>query len=165
VQIEALPSVLVLHLKRFLYDATADGEVKISKHVQFAPELEIPLGTVLLFISPPCWPRLKFPCGLVYPEIMTPVTGRSAESAHYKLYGVLYHHGGSTHGGHYTVDVLHQNGDNGSGETWLHIDDAAVSTVRHEDVFGDDNNEQVDDRCAHMLFYCHVSPTQTQCSM
>ena len=45
VLIEALPPVLVLHLKRFLYDADTGGVVKISKPVQFSPELEIPLGT------------------------------------------------------------------------------------------------------------------------
>jgi ubiquitin carboxyl-terminal hydrolase 10 len=42
--IEALPPVLVLHLKRFLYDTAACGVVKIGKPVQFSPELEIPLG-------------------------------------------------------------------------------------------------------------------------
>ena len=47
VLVEALPSVLVLHLKRFLYDVATDGIVKINKHVQFAPELEIPFGTTL----------------------------------------------------------------------------------------------------------------------
>jgi hypothetical protein len=55
VQIEALPSVLVLHLERFLYDAAADGIVKISKPVQFPPELEIPLGksfSTFSFVSP-----------------------------------------------------------------------------------------------------------------
>jgi ubiquitin carboxyl-terminal hydrolase 10 len=46
VLIEALPPVLVLHLKRFLYDAATNGINKISKPVQFAPELEIPLGTI-----------------------------------------------------------------------------------------------------------------------
>jgi hypothetical protein len=51
VLIEALPSVLVLHLKRFLYDVVADGIVKVSKPVQFAPELEIPLGTSFSFVS------------------------------------------------------------------------------------------------------------------
>jgi hypothetical protein len=59
VQIEALPSVLVLHLNRFVYDAAADGVVKISKPVLFAPELEIPLGTMLSFISPVS--RLRIP--------------------------------------------------------------------------------------------------------
>ena len=45
VHIEHLPPVLVLHLKRFLYDVVTDGTTKINKHVQFPPELEIPLGT------------------------------------------------------------------------------------------------------------------------
>jgi ubiquitin carboxyl-terminal hydrolase 10 len=53
VLIEALPPVLVLHLKRFLYDVDADGIVKIKKHVQFGQELGIPLRTVFSFV-PPC---------------------------------------------------------------------------------------------------------------
>ena len=52
VLIEVLPPVLVLHLKRFLYDVVAGSIVKFSKPVQFAPELEIPLGT-----SSPSFPR------------------------------------------------------------------------------------------------------------
>jgi ubiquitin carboxyl-terminal hydrolase 10 len=51
VLIEALPSALVLHLKRFLYDVAADGIVKVSKPVQFAPKLEIPLGTIFSLVS------------------------------------------------------------------------------------------------------------------
>jgi ubiquitin carboxyl-terminal hydrolase 10 len=52
VLIEVLPSVLVLHLKRFLYDVAAGGIVKINKPVQFAPELVIPLGTKFSLVSP-----------------------------------------------------------------------------------------------------------------
>ena len=44
VLIEALPPVLVLHLNRVRYDATAGGITKIGKMIQFGPELEIPLG-------------------------------------------------------------------------------------------------------------------------
>jgi ubiquitin carboxyl-terminal hydrolase 10 len=95
------------------------------------------------------------------PEIMAPVAGKSAERVHYKLYGVLYHHGESAGSGHYTVDVLHPNGDSGSDEAWLHIDDEAVSAVGHEDVFGGHDSERVDDRCAYILFYCRTGPTQT----
>lgn len=51
VQIEAFPSVLVIHLNRFLHDAAADGTAKISKPVRFAPELETPLGTIFSFVS------------------------------------------------------------------------------------------------------------------
>ncbi|KAH9987821.1 hypothetical protein BJV77DRAFT_770711 [Russula vinacea] len=134
VLIETLPPILVLHLKRFLYDAAADGIVKISKPVRFAPEFEIPLETI------------------------ASVSGKSVEPARYKLYGVLYHHGESADSGHYTVDVLHPNEDSSGGDGWLHIDDEAVRVVRPEDVFGVHDNEQVDDRCAYMLFYCHTTP-------
>ena len=90
---------------------------------------------------------------------MAPVAGKSAEPAHYKLYGVLYHHGESAGGGHYTVDVLHPNGDSGSGEVWLHIDDEAVSAVQHDgEMFGVHDNERMDDQCAYMLFYCRTAP-------
>ncbi|KAH9998245.1 hypothetical protein BJV77DRAFT_1156551 [Russula vinacea] len=109
VKIEVLPPILVLQLKRFLYDVAADGIVKINKYVQFAPELEIPL------------------------EIMAPDAEKPAEPVHYKLYGVLYHHGESADSWHYSVDVLHQNGCSDSGEAWLHIDDEVVRALRHED--------------------------------
>jgi hypothetical protein len=46
--IEALPPILVLHLKRFRYDddAAAGGITKIGKFIRFGPDLEIPLGTI-----------------------------------------------------------------------------------------------------------------------
>ena len=154
--IEALPPVLVLHLKRFLY-----GIVKISKPIQFAPVLRIPHGTIFTFISL-SQPRLRIPRGLACPEIMAPpIAGKTAEPVHYKLYGVLYHHGESAGSGYYTVDVLHRNEDSGSGEGWLHIDDEVVSTVRHEEVFGSDDDEHVDNRCAYMLFYGRTAPAWT----
>jgi hypothetical protein len=33
--------------------------------------------------------------------------------------------------------------------------------VQHEDVFGGHDSERADDRCAYMLFYCRIAPTQT----
>ena len=80
---------------------------------------------------------------------MAPVSG-SWEPAQCELYGVLCHHGESAGSGYYTVDVLHQNEDGDSGEVWLHIDDEAVSAVRHEDMIGSHDNQRVgsDDWCA-----------------
>jgi ubiquitin carboxyl-terminal hydrolase 10 len=74
------------------------------------------------------------------PDIMAPAAaGKPALSARYTLYGVLYHHGPSAIGGHYTVNVLHQSSSDGSGggdsDDWLHIDDEIVSAVRHEDIW------------------------------
>jgi len=138
VLIEALPPVLVLHLNRVRYDAAAGGIIKIGKFIQFSPELEIPL------------------------DIMSPNAQRPSKLPHYKLYGVLYHHGESAGGGHYTVDILHRNGDGDTGEVWLHIDDEAVSPMRHEDVFGGRGDERAgDERCAFLLFYCRTSPIST----
>ena len=88
---------------------------------------------------------------------MASVDGESAEPVHYKLYGVLYHHGESAGSGHYTVDVLHPNGDSGDREAWLHVDDETVGAVQH----GIADNERMDDRCAYMLFYCRSAPTRT----
>jgi ubiquitin carboxyl-terminal hydrolase 10 len=41
VLIEALPPILVLHLKRFLYDTSVRGVEKVGKQVRFAEELEV----------------------------------------------------------------------------------------------------------------------------
>ena len=41
VLIESLPPILVLHLKRFLYDTQVGDVVKIGKPISFTPELEI----------------------------------------------------------------------------------------------------------------------------
>ncbi|KAI0323994.1 hypothetical protein GY45DRAFT_1375902 [Cubamyces sp. BRFM 1775] len=44
VLIEALSPVLILHMKRFLYDAKVDDVVKVSKQVAFPPKLEMGFG-------------------------------------------------------------------------------------------------------------------------
>ena len=92
---------------------------------------------------------------------MVPSAGKSTKPMMpYKLYGVLYHHGESTDRTHYTVDVLHQNGESSDGETWLHIYDEMVSVVRDEDVFGGQESERVDNGCVYMLFYCRTAPAK-----
>jgi ubiquitin carboxyl-terminal hydrolase 10 len=44
VLIEALPNILVLHMKRFCYDTNVGGVVKVAKQVRFGPELEVGNG-------------------------------------------------------------------------------------------------------------------------
>ncbi|KAF5364681.1 hypothetical protein D9758_005578 [Tetrapyrgos nigripes] len=133
--IEGLPPILVLHMKRFLYDVSVGGVVKVGKQVQFGPELVI--GS----------------------DIMASTT-KKPHTTKYKLFGAIYHHGISASGGHYTLDVLHPNrfpSSNASAkpkEGWIRIDDELVSDVRHEDVFGEP--EKDDPRCAYLLFYRRV---------
>jgi hypothetical protein len=64
VQIETLPRVLVLHLKRFVYDAAVDGIIKISKPVHFTPELEVSHGTIFSFFFLPTPVKAKNPLRL-----------------------------------------------------------------------------------------------------
>ncbi|KAL6301832.1 hypothetical protein BKA93DRAFT_919454 [Sparassis latifolia] len=128
--IESLPPVLILHLKRFHYDTNVGDVVKIGKQIAFGPDLEIG------------------------PDLIAP-TRRTTHPIKYQLFGVLYHHGQSAHGGHYTLDVLHPNRDlsDRPRQAWIRIDDELVSDVRPEDVF---NGMDRDDRCAYLLFYRRV---------
>ncbi len=159
--VEVLPPVLVIHLKRSLYDPTVGGAIKIRKHIQFTPDLEIPPGTSSLFLSHHGEPILTIHRGFVGLDITAPIAQKStgAQPGSYTLYGILYHHGVLVSGGHYTVDVLHPNGNGGDGEGWLHIDDEAVSAVRREDVFGGHDNGNADDRCPYLLFYRRATST------
>ena len=93
---------------------------------------------------------------------MVPNAQPPSEPPHYKLYGVLYHHGDSAGNGHYTVDVLHRNGEGDTGGAWLHIDDEAVTRMRHEDVFREQGTKRAaEERCAYLLFYCRTSAIGT----
>ncbi|KZT71339.1 cysteine proteinase [Daedalea quercina L-15889] len=125
--IELLPPVLVLHLKRFHYDTNVGDVVKIGKQVAYGPELDIS------------------------PDLVAP-TRRTAQSVKYQLFGVLYHHGQSASGGHYTLDVLHPNRDltDRPRAAWIRIDDELVSDIRPDDVFG---GLEQNERCAYLLFY------------
>lgn len=106
--IESLPPVLILHLKRFQYDNTG-GTQKIWKKVGYPLELEIPK------------------------EVFAPqkrgglnVQGGAPK---YRLISVVYHHGKSAAGGHYTVDILRQD-----EREWVRVDDTIIRRIRPDDV-------------------------------
>ncbi|KAF9418019.1 hypothetical protein BGZ76_004458 [Entomortierella beljakovae] len=99
--IEQVPPVLVIHLKRFIYK---DGSTqKLLKQVGYKATLNL------------------------QPEIISP-SRRPSSAIPYKLFGVVYHHGRSAAGGHYTCDVLRQN------DEWLHIDDTNITNISENDV-------------------------------
>jgi len=100
--IEKLPPILILHLKRFVYDG--DGIKKVWKKIGYPLSLEIPL------------------------DVLSPLQ-RGSVSPQYQLFGVIYHHGTSATGGHYTADVLLQD-----GRTWLNLDDTKLKWVSASDV-------------------------------
>lgn len=107
--IESLPPVLILHLKRFQFDAEG-GTIKIWKKIGYPLELEIPRDVLS---------RQK----------RNHILGDNASLPKYRLSAVVYHHGKNASGGHYTVDVRRQD-----GREWIRIDDTVIRRVRSEDV-------------------------------
>ncbi|KAK4609412.1 putative ubiquitin carboxyl-terminal hydrolase 3 [Fulvia fulva] len=106
--VETLPPVLVLHLKRFQYDSSG-GTQKIWKKIGYPLDLEIPK------------------------EVFAPAKragmGDTKPLPKYRLTAVVYHHGKSAAGGHYTVDVLRQD-----SREWVRMDDTIIRRIRPEDV-------------------------------
>ncbi|KAL8712864.1 MAG: hypothetical protein Q9220_003072 [cf. Caloplaca sp. 1 TL-2023] len=108
VTIETLPQVLILHLKRFQYD-NAGGTQKI-------------------------WKKIGYPLDFDMPKEVFAQHRRGGILAHgglpkYRLIGVVYHHGKTASGGHYTVDVRRQD-----GREWIRLDDTSICRIRTEDV-------------------------------
>ncbi|CAO3644989.1 unnamed protein product [Cunninghamella blakesleeana] len=121
IYLENLPSVLMLHVKRFVFD-NVGGVQKLRKQVAYSSKMSI------------------------HPEWMA----RSSTPVTYQLFGVVYHHGTSAGGGHYTCDIKRQNGE------WLHIDDTNIIPVKEEDVIVTEQNtrtSELTDQNAYILFY------------
>ncbi|CAK7233107.1 hypothetical protein SEUCBS140593_008491 [Sporothrix eucalyptigena] len=106
--IEDLPPVLILHLKRFQFDWQVNGTVKIWKKVGYPLDLEIPREI---------FSRTKRNMLLSKPL------------PKYRLNAVVYHHGKQASGGHYTVDVLRED-----GREWIRLDDTVIRRIRREEV-------------------------------
>jgi ubiquitin carboxyl-terminal hydrolase 10 len=107
--IETLPPVLILHLKRFHYDNNTKRTEKI-------------------------WKKIGYPLELEMPKEVFPQQVRTRMAAHggipkYRLTGVIYHHGKNANGGHYTVDLRRQDGNE-----WIRLDDTLIRRIRSEDV-------------------------------
>ncbi|OXB54581.1 hypothetical protein ASZ78_016114 [Callipepla squamata] len=123
VTLEELPPVLVLHLKRFVYEKTG-GCQKLIKNIEYPVDLEISKE-------------------LLSPGVKSKIFKGQRT---YRLFAVVYHHGNSATGGHYTTDVF-QIGLNG----WLRIDDQAVKVIHQYQVV-----KPSAERTAYLLYYRRV---------
>ncbi|KAL7635657.1 UNVERIFIED_CONTAM: hypothetical protein RMT77_013474 [Armadillidium vulgare] len=100
VMFEDLPRVLILQLKRFIYDN--GGLQKVTKRLQFPIDLEITKDL-----------------------LSTNSRGRfSASQRKYRLFAIVNHEGKEANKGHYVADVFH-NGYN----CWLRYDDSNVKSI------------------------------------
>jgi ubiquitin C-terminal hydrolase len=176
--IDQMPSVMIIHLKRFLYSGTlatsldtadsastasptpaaasistnddhvnttndeTNGIGKLRKRVQYKHLFTLPQECILLVVK-------KQQQGL---------------ARTYRLIGVVYHHGSSTDGGHYTCDVLRRSlvfdedeelaRKKVDGE-WIRIDDTQVQPVDRDEVF----NGEEGSKTAYILVYQKLERT------
>jgi ubiquitin carboxyl-terminal hydrolase 10 len=79
--IESLPPILVLHLKRFLYDTQVGDVVKVGKPISFTPELEIDPSMFQWSGYSALYPLILVSIGLVS------VGHRQSQKIKYKLFG------------------------------------------------------------------------------
>merc|ERR1711994_1181234 len=97
--LDELPSVLILHLKRFIYDDS--GSQKLLKNIDFPVDLEIPKEILSNNSKNKYHPKQRS----------------------YKLFAVVYHNGKEASLGHYVTDVYH------AGLGWLHCDDNLIKSM------------------------------------
>ncbi|CCF56535.1 hypothetical protein KAFR_0B02370 [Kazachstania africana CBS 2517] len=132
--IDKLPEVLLIQLKRFSFVSNVgksndmtnynayNGRIeKIRKKINYGHELIIPSESVS--------------------------SNATMSNREYSLTGVIYHHGLSPDGGHYTADVLHSE-----SKKWYRIDDVNINELEEDDVLkgGEEDN---DSRTAYILMY------------
>lgn len=121
--IDSLPEVLIIHLKRFSFEQLNNGNIeKLRKKIEYGHKLAIPNE---LFSN---W--------------------RKNINRDYQLIGVVYHHGVSAEGGHYTCDVLKQPSLTDTNH-WIRIDDTLINKISKDDVLNGDD----DIKNAYILFY------------
>ncbi|KAI6650941.1 Ubiquitin carboxyl-terminal hydrolase 10 [Oopsacas minuta] len=114
-----LPAVLILHMKRFNF--VADTCYKVSKQIDYPAKLTLPLS-------------------LLSHEFRDkgPVT--------YKLIAVVYHHGESATGGHYTSAIFCD-----SSHQWILTDDREIHPITEDFVL-----KHQAKRTAYLLFYRQI---------
>ena len=103
--LDELPPVLILHLKRFVYDGKTGGVQKIMKQIDFGVDLEISKS------------------------ILSAECRASTKQRQYKLFSVVYHNGREATKGHYVTDIFHTG-----YSSWLHCDDSQVTPTCEQSV-------------------------------
>jgi ubiquitin carboxyl-terminal hydrolase 10 len=128
--LDALPPVLILHLKRFIFDLHQGVGVKLHHRVHYPSCLRLP--SQMLSVS------LRTTAG---------IEGGKGErkGLAYELFAVGLHYGRSLNGGHYTVFCK----EGGCGKEWVGYDDERVDRVQEWEVKS--YTEQV-----YLLFYERV---------
>lgn len=158
--LEALPRVLILHLKRFVYDSDTGLISKDSKFVAYGTELEIE-GSLLSSVGKRLGGvKYRLQSGMVCLFVVLVLYVLYVWTYTHVQNIVVYHHGDVPSGGHYTCHVClsppssseeeEDTKDEAKDEAniWVEMDDALLERIPVQSVLGPKR-----DRQAYMLFY------------
>lgn len=104
ITIQKLPPVLILHLKRFIYDKNG-GCKKVMKKTEYPINLEFKK------------------------ELFSAEAKRAKKSNNYTLFAVMYHDGEEAIKGHYISDIYHHG-----SKSWIRCDDRSIATITEDQV-------------------------------
>ncbi|KAG8183097.1 hypothetical protein JTE90_019981 [Oedothorax gibbosus] len=104
IALQKLPPILILHLKRFVYNKNG-GCKKVMKKTDYPIMLEISR------------------------DLFSPDVKKSQRLRQYKLFAVMYHDGEEAVKGHYISDVY-----NHGSQSWIRCDDRTITAVTEEQV-------------------------------
>lgn len=130
--VDALPPVLLLHLKRFLYDEVG-GVQKSTKKVAYGTELTIDervMSAPLRAQVGKDGAKYELFGGESRLACFVPGDVRGADRKSFTLFTVVYHHGLQASGGHYTVAVRRGY----RSPAWLELDDTHMRSLTEAEV-------------------------------
>jgi len=138
--VSTVPSVLIVQLKRSIYDQDAKVFFKDSTRVSFPsiltfsddkpsfPQTFFPQTNYVLNVYPNCTELFHQPPseGNVVFNFVDEIKSIPKSNLRYELSSVIRHHGAQMNGGHYTIDVCDDGGVNNE-KRWIRYDDDRVS--------------------------------------
>ena len=135
--IDKLPQVLLIHLKRFSFISTAEEDKNMANYNSYNGRIE------------KIRKKIKYPHHLTIPKetVSSQSLKFNENNRQYQLIGVIYHHGISPDGGHYTADIYHKETDK-----WYRIDDVNITPLKPEEVL-EATEEGSSSRTAYILMY------------
>lgn len=135
--IDKLPQVLLIQLKRFSFVNNTEEDKVMANYNSYNGRIE------------KIKKKINYSHDLIIPgeSVSSHDVKYSEANRHYKLTGVIYHHGVSPDGGHYTADIYH-----GEQNKWYRIDDINIEELKFDEVLKG-NEDGSSTRTAYILMY------------
>lgn len=141
-RLASIPPILTLHLKRFRYGSDGKPILPPPRRGREVAQLIGSSGSAKIE------GHIRFPEFFDLKPFMTPELSSQHKNMYCRLFAVIVHAGKNSHSGHYIAYIR-----NISKKEWWRMDDARVTRVGTEEVFGAE---------AYMLLYRVVDHTVAQ---